>query len=342
MDWSRLAPVSRPLAPAAASRSSRGVMVTIVLSGTGRAGWSACSLGWVDGAGAAVDGHHLAVGQAGGGIPGGDHGGDAVLAGDQGGVGRQGPAVGDDRGGVGEQRRPGGGGGPGDQDLAGLEAVEVTRSVDDADRAGGPAGAGWLPDDGVLWRWAGGAHGVHGAEELLGEQPGWAADGQGGQQAPLPLPGATALVDELLQGGVGVEFGAGQEEHVLGPVDHAVRAQGLAQAQRAAAQQRPAEGELAGLLLPEDRIPLGDLEQRPEPRLQRRLVAKHGQALGGEGLAAGGQLAVSVLGWLGWWPAEFAGGGVGPVEALDGVGGQLGLAAGQPDQQLLDASIDRG
>jgi hypothetical protein len=50
---------------------------------------------------------------------------------------------------------------------------------------------------------------------------------------------------------------------------------------------------------------------------------------------------VAVLGWLGWWPTEFSGGGVGPVEALDGVGGQLGLGAGQPDQQLLDAGIDR-
>jgi hypothetical protein len=109
----------------------------------------------------------------------------------------------------------------GDQDLAGLEAVEVTRSVDDADRAGGPAGAGWLPDDGVLWRWAGGAHGVHGAEEFLGEQPGWAADGQGGQQAPLPLPGGPPPANHIPQGGADVELGAGQEEHVLGPVDHA-------------------------------------------------------------------------------------------------------------------------
>jgi hypothetical protein len=183
----------------------------------------------VDGAGAAVDGDQLAVVQAGGGIAGGDHRGDAVLAGDQGGMGGQGAAVGDDRDRAGEQRCPGGGGGPRDQDLAGLEAVEVTRSVDDADRAGGPAGAGWLPDDGVLWRWAGGAHGVHGAEEFLGEQPGWAADGQGGEQAPLPLPGRPPPANHILQGGAGVEFGAGQAEHVLGLVDHAVRAQGLAQ-----------------------------------------------------------------------------------------------------------------
>ena len=109
----------------------------------------------------------------------------------------------------------------------------------------------------------------------------------------------------------------------------------------AAAQQGPAEGELAGLLLPEDRVALGDLEQRLEPRLQLRPVAKHGQALGGEGLAAGGQLALAVLGGPGW-PAELAGGGMSPVDALDRVGSQVGLAAGQPDQQFLDTSVDGG
>jgi hypothetical protein len=56
----------------------------------------------------------------------------------------------------GKQRRPGRGGGPGDQDLAGLEAVEVARPVDDADRAGGPAGAGRLPNDRVFGWWAAG------------------------------------------------------------------------------------------------------------------------------------------------------------------------------------------
>jgi hypothetical protein len=110
-------------------------------------------------------------------------------------------------------------------------------------------------------------HGVHGAEELVGEQPGWPADGQGGDQAPLPLPDGPPLADHILKGGAGVELGAGQVEHVLGLVDHAVGVEGLAHAQRAAAQQRPAEGELAGLLLPEDRVALGDLNQRLEPRL---------------------------------------------------------------------------
>src|SRR5262249_45872359 len=54
--------------------------------------------------------------------------------------------VGDHRDRAGEQRRPRRGGGPGNQDLAGLEAVEVAGPVDGADRAAGPAGAdrGWL------------------------------------------------------------------------------------------------------------------------------------------------------------------------------------------------------
>jgi hypothetical protein len=94
---------------------------------------------------------------------------------------------------------------------------------------------------------------------------------------------------------VGVEVGAGQEEHVLGSINHPVGVGQLAEAQRAAAQQRPASGELAGLVLAEDRVALGDLEQGPEPRLQLRPATKHGEALGGEGLATGGQLATAVV-----------------------------------------------
>jgi hypothetical protein len=108
-----------------------------------------------------------------------------------------------------------------------------------------------------------------------------------------------------------------------------VGAEGLAQAQRAAAQQRPAEGELAGLLLAEACVALGHFQQRPEPRLQLRPVAKQCDALGGEGVAPGGQLAVAV-GWPGRLPAQLASGGVDPVEALHRVGGQPGFAAGQP------------
>src|SRR4029453_6750168 len=153
---------------------------------------------------------------------------------------------------------------------------------------------------------------------------------QGGEQAPLPFPDGPAPLDHILPGDVGVEVGAGQEEHVLGPINYRVGVEDLAEAQRAATQQRPANGELAGLVLAEDCVALGDLEQGPEPRLQLRPVAKHSEALGGEGLAADGQLALPVLGRLGWWPAQPAGGGVGPVDALDRMGRQVGLAAGSP------------
>jgi hypothetical protein len=62
------------------------------------------SVVWVDGAGAAVDGDPLAVAESGGGVTGGDNSGDAVLAGDQGGMGGQGAPVGDDGSRLGEQR----------------------------------------------------------------------------------------------------------------------------------------------------------------------------------------------------------------------------------------------
>ena len=80
--------------------------------------------------------------------------------------------------------------------------------------------------------------------------------------AGRPAPGGSA----------GGEFGAGQEEHVLRLVEHAVCVQGLAEAEHTAAQQGPAEGELAGLLLADARIPLGHLEQRLELHLESTAV----------------------------------------------------------------------
>src|SRR5829696_5480504 len=118
--WRRTEPTAESLADASCNWALRAMTKSALLT--------ARSAVWLDSAGAAVHGDPLPFPQSGGGVPGGDHGGDAVLAGDQGGVGGQGAAVGDDRDGAGEQWRPGRGGGSGDQDLAGLEAVEVARS----------------------------------------------------------------------------------------------------------------------------------------------------------------------------------------------------------------------
>jgi hypothetical protein len=77
------------------------------------------------GSGGPVDGDPLPGSQAVGGVAGADDGGDAVLAGDEGGVCGEGTAVGDDRGRAGEQRGPRGGGGFGDEDVSVGEGGEV-------------------------------------------------------------------------------------------------------------------------------------------------------------------------------------------------------------------------
>jgi hypothetical protein len=163
---------------------------------------------------------------------------------------------------------------------------------------------------------------------------------RGGEQAALSLPDGPALTDDLVQRRPMVELGAGEEEHVLGPLDRPAGVELSAQAQRAAAQQRPGQGEPAGLLLAEGGIALGDLDQGQEPGLQRRPVGQGGGAAGGQLFAVGSQLTVAV-GGLGWLPAELPGGRVGPVDTLDRIGWEVGLGAGQAGQQLLDAAADR-
>ena len=85
----------------------------------------------------AGDGHHLAAGDAGGGVGGADDGGDPELAGDDRGVAGAPAAVGDDRGRGLHHRLPVGGRGVGHEHLAGLE-VRQLRQVLDQVRA--PAG----------------------------------------------------------------------------------------------------------------------------------------------------------------------------------------------------------
>ena len=53
-------------------------------------------------------------------------------------------------------------------------------------------------------------------------------------------------------------FVAGAEEHVIGIVDGPDRDQVLAQAADAGTQHGPGEGEVTGLLLPDDRVALID------------------------------------------------------------------------------------
>ena len=73
-------------------------------------------------------------------------------------------------------------------------------------------------------------------------------------------------------------FVAGAEEHVVGVLECAGRDQVLAEQADTGAQDRPGEGEVAGLLLSDDRIPLVDLEQLLELGQQPWLAGERGPA----------------------------------------------------------------
>ena len=71
-----------------------------------------------------------------------------------------------------------------------------------------------------------------------------------------------------MSGEGGVEFGAGAEEHVVGGGENADGREVFAEPADAGAENRPGEGELAGLLFADHRVPLGDLDQVLVPEEQ--------------------------------------------------------------------------
>src|SRR6266511_5362049 len=218
---------SNPPAPAAPStdheraNARNGALVT-----TERASAGCRCAGWAspghDGAGVAVDGDRLSIVQPPGAVAGADDGGDAELPGDEAGVRGQGADVGDDGAGDGEQRRPGRGGGAGDEDVAGLEPVAVGGIEDDPDDAGGPSRAGTLAGGERVAGRAGCA--VHAGGDA-GGQPWWVADLERCGESALPLPRRLPFVDLLARVHAlaqrGVDLGAGAEEHVGGSLDGA-------------------------------------------------------------------------------------------------------------------------
>lgn len=141
---------------------------------------------------------------------------------------------------------------------------------------------------------------------------------------------------------LGLDLGAGAEEHVAGLMEQAALVQRLGQQHDQAAQQRPAEGERAGLLLAHDRKVLGGGQQPGKPAAQQRACGQGGDRVGLGRLAAGGQLGVPLAGLVGVLTGLAVGltvglaeGGPEPVQAVGGMLGMLGFGAAQPaDQQL--------
>src|SRR5512133_3117359 len=217
--------------------------------------------------------------QAHGGVAGADDGGDGVLACDEGSVRGEGAAVGDNGGRSGEQWRPCRGGRFRDKHIADAEPAEVLRAMDDAYRPGGAARRCRMPDDHTLaglWFTAGF---LRGALDHVPDQPGRPPERQRRREAPLALPEMAALPHALndrrsLASHMSGHFAASAEEHIDGLLDCTGRDQALPEQTGAGTQDRPREGEVAGLFLSDNRIPLIDLQQPFEPGQQPWLTSE--------------------------------------------------------------------
>jgi hypothetical protein len=220
-----------------------------------------------DGSGAAVDGYQLPWMQPYRGVAGGDDGGNAVLASHQGGMGGEGAAVGDDGGCSSEQRRPCRSGGFRDKHIAVAEPAEVLRALHDAYRSGCAARRCGVPDDDVLGDLSLATGFLHGAADYIPDQPDRLPEGQGRGEVALALPQVAPLIHEVNDRltshspkGAG-DFFVVAEEHIIGLFECTGRDHVFAEPAHTDPQDGPPEGEVAGLFLSDDRIPLIDLQQ---------------------------------------------------------------------------------
>ena len=163
------------------------------------------------------------------------------------------------------------------------EPGEVLRAVHDAYRSGGAARRGRMPDDDTLANLPFTAGFLHGAVDHVPDQPGRPSERQRRGEAALALPQLAALTHDLndrlsLASRTSGHFVAGAEEHVIGLLDCTGRDQVLAEPADAGTQDRPGEGEVAGLFLSDDRVPLIDLQQLLELAQQPWLTGEGGPA----------------------------------------------------------------
>src|SRR5579859_6487318 len=140
-----------------------------------------------DRARATVNGYQLACPQAAGCVSSPDHSRDAVLSGDERGVGSQCAPVGDDRRRALEERRPGRGGGSRDEHLASFERVEVLDAAHEPHAARGATRTGALADKQIL-RYIGPTRNRCCPVHQRRKQAGWMAQLKRSDQATLPLP----------------------------------------------------------------------------------------------------------------------------------------------------------
>jgi hypothetical protein len=235
----------------------------------------------------------------------------------------------------------------GDQDVAIGERGEVLGSVHDAGGTGGPAGGGGMPDDDSVTGEGRASGLLHGAVDGVADQPGRSAQRRWCGESALSLPGGAPFRDARGQSDgltvqALVEFVAGAEEHVVGVLDRGEGDQAAAEAAGAGAQDRPGEGEVAGLLLPDHGVPLIDRQQLPELVQQRGLAGEGGVAALLGGGSVRGEVGVPAVPGGRSVQLQFCGYPVIPVDALDGMRAGDGFGAGQPAQEYLGAAVAVG
>ena len=294
-----------------------------------------------------VDGDELAGVQSLCGVAGADDSGNAVLAGYQGGVRGQGAAGGDHGGGPREQWSPGRGGGLGDQDVPVGEAGEVRGVEHEVDRTGGAAGGRRMPEERTGGNRAGAAGLLDGAVDHVADQSGRPAERQRRGQPTLPLPqlppAANVAHPVGPTGDRGAQLVVGAEVDVVRHFDCPDGGQVFAQASHARPQHRPGHGELGGLFLAGDRVPLADPHQPVDFGQQPRPV---GQGLSAPALgvaALAGEVAVPVSAvpiFRAGDRGELTGDRVIPVDALHRIGRRY--RGGQAAQQHLGSTCGVG
>src|SRR5215207_5814791 len=280
----------------------------------------------LDGSGATVHSNRFSVAEPERRVPGCNYCGNAVFAGDERGVCGERAAVGDDGRGPVEQWGPRGRGESGDEHFSASEAVEVFRTAHDPNRSGRASGTGGFTHEDRVGRYGPGACGLRGAVHKVADGLRWRAQSERGSQPALPFPPVPAIGDHPPEIFLTVHFVAGEEEDILRGVEDARGGEDLAQTERATPQQRPGEGEVPRLLLPQNGVSLRHLQEGVEPGELLGPVSKHGTArlFGGFPLGCDLRPADTVTNIFAGFTtlasdAEFAEGGMVPVDAQRGV-----------------------
>ena len=175
-----------------------------------------CSVDEGDDSDSSVHRDQSTVGNASRRVTGSDNRRDAVLTGDDRRVRSKRAAIRDHGRSTGEQRSPRGGGCRGDENISRFERREFRWVGDDASGSGGDPGARGLADDGVGRDGAAPPGSFHRATDRVADELRRCTDRERRRLPKLLLPERSSSVGDVSERTMTSEFGAVEEEHLLG------------------------------------------------------------------------------------------------------------------------------